>query len=120
MSHLTVGTVTSVKMAKTAVVEVARSRPHPLYRKAIRRTKKFHVHDPLGVSVGDVVEFVQTRPLSRTKRWIILRVVVRSPEAVPENQEPLPIKRKVVSQPKKRVATAKEPAGKRSAGSRKK
>lgn len=70
-----VGTVKGVKMAQTAVVEVASARAHPLYHKIIRRTKKYHVHDPFGVHLGDRVSFVGTRPLSRTKRWIISRVL---------------------------------------------
>ena len=71
------GIVLSVKSTKTAVVTVASARPHPLYFKTVRRTKKFHVHDELGVAKGDLVEFVETKPFSRTKRWIITKVITK-------------------------------------------
>lgn len=61
---------------KTATVEVERFWVHPLYEKRLRRTKKYAVHVPVGfVDKGDTIEFVQARPISRTKKWIIKRVV---------------------------------------------
>ena len=78
-----VGTVVSTKMQKTAVVEVERVYRHPLYHKVIRATKAYKVHDELGASVGDKVRIVESKPISRTKYWVIeeiLRVEERSEE----------------------------------------
>lgn len=69
------GEVVSVKMAKTAVVWVRESKKHPLYRKRITRIKKFHVHDELGVNPGDWVEFMPSRPVSKTKKWVITKAL---------------------------------------------
>lgn len=70
-----VGIVISVKTPKTAVVKVKRQKIHPLYRKRIMRAKKYHIHDELGVKEGDLVKFVETRPISKTKKWKIVEVV---------------------------------------------
>lgn len=73
-----VGVVVSNKMEKTAVVAVERRYPHPLYRKIVRRTKKYKVHDPQNsANLGDVVRIVETRPLSKEKRWRIAEVITR-------------------------------------------
>ena len=73
------GQVTSNKMQKTLVVEVARKVRHPLYEKYMARRTKLYVHDENGeAKVGDVVEVMQTRPLSRLKRWRLIRVVQRA------------------------------------------
>lgn len=70
------GVVVSDKMAKTIVVAVTRQVRHPKYGKFIRRTKKYYAHDEQGTcSVGDVVRIVETRPLSRLKRWRLQEVV---------------------------------------------
>ncbi|WP_367280798.1 30S ribosomal protein S17 [uncultured Chloroflexus sp.] len=77
-----VGRVVSDKMDKTVVVAVDYLKPHPLYRKIIRRTKKFHAHDEENAcKVGDVVRIEETRPLSRTKRWRVVEIVKRGEEA---------------------------------------
>jgi len=76
-----VGTVISNKMQKTAVVEVARVFRHPLYRKVVRSARSLKAHDELGANPGDKVRIVESKPISRTKRWVveeILRVEVRS------------------------------------------
>lgn len=76
-----VGTVISDNMAKTAVVEVERFYRHPLYRKVVRSAKTFKAHDELGANPGDKVRIVESKPISRTKRWVveeILRVEERS------------------------------------------
>ncbi|HEY9122067.1 MAG: 30S ribosomal protein S17 [Brevefilum sp.] len=76
-----VGTVVSNKMAKTVVVEVERVFRHPLYRKVVRTAKTFKVHDELGATPGDKVRIVESKPISRTKYWVveeILRVEERS------------------------------------------
>ncbi len=76
-----VGRVVSDKMDKTVVVAVDYLKPHPLYRKIIRRTKKFHAHDEENTcKVGDVVRIEETRPLSRTKRWRVVEIVKRGEE----------------------------------------
>src|SRR5688572_24845353 len=65
-----IGTVVSVKMDKTAVVSVERRRPHPLYRKIVRTTKRYKAHDPRNEAVlGDVVRIEETRPISKQKHW---------------------------------------------------
>lgn len=78
-----VGTVISNKMQKTAVVEVERFFRHPLYRKVVRTAKTYKAHDELGASPGDKVRIVESKPISRTKFWVIeeiLRVEERSQE----------------------------------------
>jgi len=68
------GVVTSTKMNKTVVVSVERKKIHPIYGKGIKQTKKYHVHDEKGVKVGSLVKIVETKPLSKTKRWTIVEV----------------------------------------------
>jgi small subunit ribosomal protein S17 len=66
--------VVSDKMAKTVVVKVERVYRHPLYQKVIKVAKKFKAHDELNeCKVGDRVEIMETRPLSRDKRWRVVR-----------------------------------------------
>ncbi len=69
------GKVISTKMAKTATVLVLRHRVHPLYKKRIKLTKKYHVEDPIGVKEGDEVRFIESKPFSKTKRWKIIEVI---------------------------------------------
>jgi len=69
------GKVTSDKMTQTAVVEVTRFITHPMYKKRIRRTRKFHAHDELGAKVGDIVKMVEIRPISKTKNWKVTEVI---------------------------------------------
>ena len=71
-----VGTVVSDRMEKTLVVAIERTSRHPLYRKVIRRTKRYHVHDPDGLgTLGDIVRIEECRPISRTKRWRLVEVL---------------------------------------------
>lgn len=73
-----VGVVTSDKMDKTVTVSVERRFAHPLYGKGVKRTKKYHAHDENNeYRVGDTVRIVETRPLSKTKRWRVLELVSR-------------------------------------------
>ncbi len=75
------GTVTSTKMAKTITVLVERTYRHPKYKKFIRVSDKVHAHDEKAeAKKGDRVEIRSCRPLSRTKRWTLVRVVERSTE----------------------------------------
>lgn len=74
-----VGTVLSAKMDKTVVVVVERRYAHPLYGKQVTRSKKYHAHDENNeYQVGDVVRIVETRPLSKTKRWRVAEVIERA------------------------------------------
>lgn len=73
------GRVTSTKMEKTVVVTVERRVRHPLYGKFMTRSKKFHAHDETNdCHEGDIVEIVETRPLSKTKTWRVSRIVERA------------------------------------------
>lgn len=70
------GTVVSDKNDKTVVVMVERRFMHPLYKKVIRRSKKYHAHDEGNDhKVGDTVRIQETRPISRNKRWIVVERV---------------------------------------------
>ncbi|MDR1050139.1 MAG: 30S ribosomal protein S17 [Deltaproteobacteria bacterium] len=72
------GVVVSDKMDKTVVVLVSRLVKHPVYKKYVRRSSKFMAHDELNAArMGDTVEIVQSRPLSRLKRWRLIGVVTR-------------------------------------------
>ena len=74
-----VGTVVSATMDKTVVVSVVRRVPHPLYGKQMTRSKKYHAHDENNdYHTGDVVRIVETRPLSKLKRWRVAEVVERA------------------------------------------
>lgn len=69
-------TVVSTKMQKTIVVEVERRFRHPTFKKVVTRTKKLYVHDEAGVAkAGDEVRIVETRPLSKLKKWRLVTVV---------------------------------------------
>jgi len=70
-----VGRVTSNKMTKTVVVEIVRKYRHPLYQKVVHASKRVKAHDELGCQVGDQVRIVESRPLSRDKRWVVEAVV---------------------------------------------
>jgi small subunit ribosomal protein S17 len=71
-----VGRVVSNKMEKTVVVAVDYRKPHPIYRKTVRQTNKFYVHDETNeCKIGDVVRIEETRPLSKLKRWRIIEIV---------------------------------------------
>lgn len=74
MKKLT-GVVTSTKNKNTLIVEVERYHVHPLYEKRVKKTKRYAVHDTLGVKDGDSIEFIECKPISKTKRWIISQVV---------------------------------------------
>lgn len=74
-----VGQVVSTKMQKTIVVEVNRRVPHPLYKRIVGRRKKFYAHDEESTAkLGDVVRIVESRPLSKLKRWRLAEVVRRA------------------------------------------
>jgi len=71
-----VGLVSSNKMDKTITVAVERKVKHPIYGKFVKKTTKFHAHDEKNeASIGDVVKIMETRPLSKTKRWRLVEIV---------------------------------------------
>ena len=69
------GVVTSNKMTKTVVVEITRTYRHPLYRKVVHLSKRIKAHDEVGCQIGDRVQIVESRPLSREKRWVVESVL---------------------------------------------
>ena len=73
-----VGIVSSDKMMKTVTVRVDRLVKHPIYRKYVRKRKKFMAHDDLGAKIGDKVKIVETRPLSARKRWRVVEIIHRA------------------------------------------
>ncbi len=77
-----VGRVTSTSMNKTIRVEVNRRVPHPLYRREVQVRKKFYAHDEKNeCQVGDIVRIIESRPLSRLKRWRLAEVIRRAKDA---------------------------------------
>jgi small subunit ribosomal protein S17 len=79
------GTVVSDKMQSTIVVREERLVKHGLYKKFVRRATRFYAHDPEGEAhVGDEVEIRQTRPLSKLKRWRLVRVLRRAAGSTPD------------------------------------
>ncbi len=69
------GVVTSNKMTKTVVVEISRKFRHPLFRKVVHSSRRVKAHDEIGCRVGDQVQIVESRPLSRDKRWVVESIV---------------------------------------------
>jgi len=73
------GEVVSTKMAKTIVVQVTRRVPHPLYKRIVTKRNKFYAHDEESTAkVGDIVRIVESRPLSKMKRWVLGEVIRRA------------------------------------------
>ena len=74
-----VGRVVSDKMDKTVVVRVERTKRHPLYGKVIRVSKKVKAHDPNNeCRVGDLVRIIESRPISKEKRWVVMEILERA------------------------------------------
>ena len=83
-----VGQVVSTKAAKTIIVEVSRRVPHPLYKRIVKKRKRFHAHDEEGnAKMGDIVRITECRPLSRTKRWRLAEVIRRAPQVGVQPEE---------------------------------
>ena len=73
------GVVVSDRMDKTVVVRIQHLNPHPLYQKMMRRTSKLHAHDEGNdARAGDTVRIMETRPLSKSKRWRVVEIVERA------------------------------------------
>ena len=74
-----IGVVTSNKMQKTITVAVERKVKHPIYGKFVKKTTKFHAHDEKNeCTIGDVVRIMETRPLSKLKRWRLVEIVEKA------------------------------------------
>jgi small subunit ribosomal protein S17 len=74
-----VGVIVSDKMDKTVVVAVERMVKHPFYKKYIKQTSKFKAHDDQNTcGIGDKVKIMETRPLSRTKRWRVVEIIEKA------------------------------------------
>jgi len=74
-----IGEVVSTKMAKTIVVQVTRRVSHPLYKRIVTKRSKFYAHDEQeSAKVGDVVKIIESRPLSKLKRWTLGEVIRRA------------------------------------------
>ncbi len=80
------GVVVSNKMQKTVIVEISRSFRHPLYQKVMHTVSKMKVHDEMDCQVGDLVEIIESKPISRTKRWMVEKIISRqgAVEELPE------------------------------------
>jgi small subunit ribosomal protein S17 len=74
------GVVTKAKLDKTVTVRVDRSYRHPVYGKVIRTNKKYLTHDELGCQLGDQVRIVESRPISKKKRWVVESILRRASE----------------------------------------
>ena len=76
LRKIRIGVVTSNKMDKTITVAVERKVKHPIYGKFVKKTSKFHAHDEKNeASIGDLVRIMESRPLSKTKRWRLVEIV---------------------------------------------
>ena len=74
-----IGVVSSNKMTKTITVAVERKVKHPIYGKFVKKTTRFHAHDERNeCAIGDVVKIMESRPLSKTKRWRLVEVVEKA------------------------------------------
>jgi small subunit ribosomal protein S17 len=81
------GFVTSNAMQKTVVVEISRTYRHPLYKKVVHSRKRVMAHDELGCQIGDQVQIVESRPLSKNKRWVVEQILRHSVGAEEEKLE---------------------------------
>ncbi len=72
------GVVVSDKMEKTVIVVVQEQKPHPLYKKVVRHTRRFKVHDEESCGIGDRVRIVETRPISKEIRWRVAEVLEKA------------------------------------------
>ena len=73
-----VGIVSSDKMTKTVTVRVDRLVKHPVYRKYVKKRKRFMAHDEMGAKIGDKVKIVETRPMSARKRWRVVEIIQKA------------------------------------------
>jgi small subunit ribosomal protein S17 len=79
LRKIRIGVVSSNKMTKTITVAVERKVKHPIYGKFVKKTSKFHAHDENNeCTIGDIVRIMETRPLSKTKRWRLVEIVEKA------------------------------------------
>ena len=79
MAHTLIGTVTSDSRDKTITVSIVSRETHPLYRKQYSKTRKYTAHDEKNeCEIGDTVRIMETRPLSKTKRWRVVEIVEKA------------------------------------------
>jgi small subunit ribosomal protein S17 len=71
------GVVTSNKMTKTVVVEISQKYRHPLYKKVVHSSKRVKAHDELNCQIGDEVQLVSSKPISRDKHWVVESILKR-------------------------------------------
>ncbi len=81
------GVVTSNKMMKTVVVEITSTYRHPLYHKVVHSSQRVKAHDELNCQIGDKVEIVESRPISREKHWVVENIVKRERFAEEKSSE---------------------------------
>ncbi len=81
-----IGRVVSTKLTKTATVLIERTAMHPLYKKTYIQSKRYLVHDLLGVKEGDVVEISKCKPISRNKHWTVIKIVGKNLEEITEQK----------------------------------
>ena len=74
------GVVASDKMEKTVVVEIKRTYRHPLYQKVVHSVKRMIAHDELGCHIGDRVQIIEAKPISKTKRWAVEKIISQREE----------------------------------------
>ncbi|MBX4205614.1 30S ribosomal protein S17 [Candidatus Microgenomates bacterium] len=99
------GKVISTKMAKTATTQVERIIAHPLYKKRMRKTRVFHVHDEESkAKVGDLIKFTAGRPVSKLKRWNLVSIESSGNKVSSnlEKEKSLPAKVKTAGKPKRK------------------
>lgn len=77
------GKVKSTKNKNTVIAEVERFYVHPLYEKRVKRSKVYAVHVEIDVNIGDTIRFVETRPISKTKRWKVIEVLFSNKSKTP-------------------------------------
>ena len=77
-----IGVVTSNKMMKTVVVEITRTYQHPLYHKVVHSSRSVKAHDELNCQIGDEVQIVETRPISREKSWVVETILKRDGKSI--------------------------------------
>ncbi|MCX7928558.1 MAG: 30S ribosomal protein S17 [Patescibacteria group bacterium] len=99
------GKVVSVKNKKTAVVAVTRLVAHKIYKKRVKKTKRYQVHDDVGVKVGQEVNFVASKPFSKTKKW---KIYVKPDKNLKNSEEK--ISKKSAKESKKDVKKNKKTA----------
>jgi small subunit ribosomal protein S17 len=116
MKKMKVGQVLSNKMDKTVVVSVESYRHHPIYKKTMRNVVKYKVHDEKNeCAIGDTVRIVETRPLSKEKRWRVSEIIIKAAaiDVKPEEIEPKLVSEK--PEPEATVATDTQPVEDKSA-----